>query len=184
MSTSQLSFVKLNTYLASKNKRLSLQAQTRNLNNVLAAFDGYISYLLALDAGLSDRKIKGEEIEATLQKEIEVGWRSSIAPIVPGFERSRTQGKGLDYEICCVLSTLAYTHTLLARSQVYRLYATITPSADDRQVSINAATRHLLNSNSLHAYLSNRCNENTSRAVKIPVPSSGAQEALASLALA
>lgn len=166
-----------------KHRRLSPRAQSSNLNTVLAALDDYIPYLLTLDAGLSDLAIKGEEIDVTLQEEVDVEWRSSIAATSPGRGSSRVKGKGLDYEICCVLSTLGYVYTLLARSQLHMLYETITPTKEQSVSIIAAATKRLLEANSVHAHLANRCGENITSGV-IPEVSSSAQRALAELALA
>ena len=166
-----------------KHKRLSPRAQSSNLNAVLNALDEYIPYLLTLDAGLSDLAIRGEEIDVTLQEEVDVEWRSSITATSPGRGCPRAKGKGLDYEICCVLSTLGYVYTLLARSQLHTLYDTITPTPEQRVSIIAAATKRLLEANSVHAHLANRCGENATSGV-IPENSSSAQRALAELALA
>ena len=166
-----------------KHRRLSPQAQSPNLNAVLAALEGYIPYLLTLDAGLSDVAIREEEIDVTLQEEVDVEWRSSIAAKAPGRASPRVKGKGLDYEICCVFSTLGYVYTLLARSQLHMLYDTITPTTEQRGSIISAATKRLLEANAVHAHLANRCGENAPSGV-IPESSSSAQRALAELALA
>lgn len=166
-----------------KHKRLSPQAQVTNLNSVHSALNVYIPYLLALDAGLSGLVSKEEEIDATLQKEIEAEWRSSIAATVAGRTPSRVKGKGLDYELCCVFSSLGYIHTLLARSQLHMLYGPITPTAEQRLSLISAATKHLLDANSVHAHLVNRCGGNAPSGA-IPENSSSTQRALAELALA
>ena len=166
-----------------KYKRLPPQAQTTNLSSVLSTLNGYVPYLLALDAALSDRAIEEEEMDGVLQKEIEVEWRSCIAATLPGREPPRMKGKGLDYELCCVLSTLGCIHTLLARSQIHILYAAITPTIDQRVSIISAAMKHLLDANSVHMYLANRFSENPTPGV-IPEASASAQGALARIALA
>ena len=166
-----------------KHRRLSPRTQSSNLNTVLAALDGYIPYLMTLDAGLSDLTIREEEIDVTLQEEVDVEWRSSIAAKLPGRPNPRVKGKGLDYEICCVFSTLGYVYSLLARSQLHMLYETITPTTEQRVSIIAAATKRLLEANTVHAHLANRCGENATSGV-IPEISSTAQRALAELALA
>ena len=166
-----------------KHKRLSPQSQVTNLNSVLSALNGYIPYILALDAGLSSLVVKDEEIDATLQKEIEAEWRSSIAAAMPGRTPPRVKGQGLDYELCCVFSSFGYIYTLLARSQLHMLYGAITPTAEQRLSIISAATKHLLDANSVHAHLVNRCGENAPSGA-IPETSSSMQRALAELALA
>lgn len=166
-----------------KHKRLATQAQPTHLNSVLSALSGYLPYLFALDAALSDRAIQEEEIDAALQKEIVVEWRSCIALPLPGREPPRTKGNGLDFELCCVLSTCGYIHTLLARSQLHMLYGAIPPTPDQRASILSAATKHLLDANSIHAYLTDRSGEN---AIPGPLPetSPSAQGALAKVALA
>lgn len=166
-----------------KHKRLPPQAQTTNLSSVLSTLNEYVPYLLALDAALSDRAIEEEKVDAVLQKEIEVEWRSCIAATLPGREPPRMKGQGLDYELCCVLSTLGCIHTLLARSQIHMLYAAITPTNDQRVSIISAAMKHLLDANSVHMYLANRFSEDSTPGI-IPEASSSAQGALARIALA
>ncbi|KAG7008919.1 NADH-ubiquinone oxidoreductase 12 kda subunit [Physcia stellaris] len=149
-----------------KHKRLPPQAQTTNLN-----------------AALSDRATEEEKMDVVLEKEIEVEWRSCIAATLPGREPPRMKGQGLDYELCCVLSTLGCIHSLLARSQIHMLYAAITPTIDQRVSIISAATKHLLDANSVHMHLANRLSENCTPGI-IPETSSSAQGALARIALA
>ena len=166
-----------------QHKRLSQQAQATHLTTVRSSLIGYLPYLFALDAALSDVTVEEEEIDAALQKEVEAEWRSSISTTLPGRESPRTKGQGLDYEICCVLSTLGYLSTLLARSQLHMLYGATSPTADQRTAIIAAATKHLLDAASVHSYLVNRCGEIAKSGV-LPETSSAVQGALARLALA
>ena len=166
-----------------KHKRLPPQAQAADLNSVRSSLIGYLPYLFALDAALSDGTVEEEEIDAALRKEVEAEWRSSISLTLPGREPPRTKGKGLDYEICLVLSTLGYTSTLLARSQLHMLYGATSPTADQRTAIIAAATKHLLDTASLHSYLLTKCEENATSG-GVPETSSSAQGALTRLALA
>lgn len=166
-----------------KHKRLPLQSRASDLTNVLSALEGYAPYLFAISAGLSGKEINGEEIEITLIKEIEVEWRTSLAANIPGREAPRVNGKGLDYEICFVLTTLAYVYTLLAQSQLHGLYSSKTPSTEERTAIITGATKYLLKSNSVHAYLASYCDETKSPPSAIElIPST--QGALTALALA
>ena len=166
-----------------KHKRLSSQTQTGHLTEVLRAFEGYIPYLFAIDAGLCGKPVNGEEIDTILQKEIEVEWRSSVARTAPARESPRVRGKGLDYEIICTLGAVAFTHTLLAQSELILLHGTITPTSEQRLAIITKATRHLLTANSIHAYLSTRCSENDCSFL-IPEMAASVQGGLAALALA
>lgn len=166
-----------------KHKRLPAQARVAELGNVLNALEGYIPYLFALDSALSGKHVDEEEIDTALHKELEVEWRSSLAATMPGRDPPRVKGKGLDYELICTLSTLAYACVLLARSHLVSLYGAITPTSEQRTTIITTATKHLLNANSIHTYLLNRCGEPGIASVT-PETSASAQGALASLALA
>ena len=164
-------------------KRLSLQAQAANLSNVFAALNEYLPYLFALDSGLSGRTVAGEEIDIILAKEIVVEWRPSLAMTISGREPPRIKGSGLDYEIFFALTTLAYTHVVLARVKLNSLYATSSFSADEKPTIISTAIRHLLQANSIHNFLIPRAKESHNPSLAVDVLSS-VQSALASLSLA
>lgn len=166
-----------------KHKRLTLQAKVIDLNNVLNALEGYIPYLFALDASLGGKRVQDEEVDTLLRKELEVEWRSSVAATIPGRDAPRVKGRGLDYELISTLSTLAYTHTLLARSHLFLLYGTTSPTSEQRTSIITTATKHLLNAFSIHSYLFNRCGEPDISPI-IPETTASIQGGLASLALA
>lgn len=166
-----------------KHRRLTLQAKVTDLHNVFNALEGYIPYLFTLDASLSGRRVESEEIDTLLRKELEMEWRSSIAATIPGRDAPRVKGRGLDYELICTLGTLAYTHTLLARSHLILLYGIITPTSEQRTSIITTATKHLLNAYSIHTYLFNRGGEPDISSV-IPETNASVQGGLASLALA
>ena len=165
-----------------KHKSLPVQSQSSNLGNVLSALDDYIPYLFALDAGLSGKQVNGEDIDITLLKEIDLEWRTSLGARIPGREAPRLKGKGLDYEICFVLSTLAYVSKQSAQAQLHSLYGSVTPIAEQRTGIIAKATKYLLQANSIHAYLVTRAEDTA-----VPSPAietnSIAQGALAELVL-
>ncbi|MCJ1249157.1 hypothetical protein MMC30_006380 [Trapelia coarctata] len=165
-----------------KHKRLPLPLQASNLTTVLAALQEYLPYVLALDAGLSSKPVSDEEIDVILAKDVEVEWRPCLAASSPGREVARVKGRGLDYEVCFVLTSLAYTYTLLARSQLHTLYAHTTPSPDQRVTAITTATKYLLQANSVHGYLFIRALDAQLPSAAVDVASS-TQSALASLAL-
>ncbi|MCJ1342434.1 hypothetical protein MMC31_000618, partial [Peltigera leucophlebia] len=180
-------------------KRLPTPSQAAHLPKVLFALEEYLPYLLTLDAGLAGKKVNGEEVDITLHKEVETEWRTPAltAAMMPGYEATRPKGRGLDYEICFVLSTLAYLSTLLAHSQLRALYASTTPTQEQRTGIITKSTKHLLQANSTHAYLTTRANEISSSSLSSSHSSSTmtaaaaametstlAQEALAELAMA
>ena len=165
-----------------KHKRLPLPSQASNLTTVLAALQEYIPYLLALDAGLSSKPVSDEEIDVILAKDVEVEWRACLAASLPGRVAARAKGRGLDFEICFVLTALAYTYSLLARAQLHTLYAQTTPSPDQRVSAITTATRYLLQAQSIHEYLVTRALDAHLPPAAVDVASS-TQSALASLAL-
>lgn len=177
-------------------KRLPTPSQAAHLFKVLSALEEYLPYLLTLDGGLAGKKINGEEVDITLHKEVVIEWRTPAltAAMIPGREATRPKGRGLDYEICFVLSTLAYTSTLLAHSQLRALYAPKTPTQEIRTSIITKSTKYLLQANSIHAYLITRADEisfsSSSSPSIMPATASAmeisplAQEALAELAMA
>lgn len=138
-----------------KHKRLDQKSRSSNLSTILSAIQEYLPYLFAINAGLNGRAINSEEVEVTLRKEIEVEWRSTLTSAsVPGKEPPRVKGKGIDYEITFVLNTLASIYTLQARSSLHLLYGAVTPTAEQRTSIITAATKHLLETTSIHTHLS------------------------------
>ena len=166
-----------------KHKNLPVQSSSLNLAKISSALEDYIPFLFALDAGLSGRQVSGEEIDITLIEEVEVEWQTSLAATILGRKAPRVRGKGLDYEIVFVLGTFAYVSTLLAQSQLHALYASITPSAEQRTGIITKATKYLLNAKSIHAYLVTRADETAAPSSAIET-STSVQGALAELALA
>ena len=166
-----------------RHKRLSPQSRSSDLSTVLSALNEYLPYLLAIDSGLAGQAIHDEQIDVSLRREVELEWRSTISSTVPGREPPRIKGKGLDFEVDFVLSTLAYVHTLLARSQLLTLYASTTPTVEQRTQVIQTATRHLLDANAIHAYISSRVLETDASSAVVETLSQ-THRALASLAMA
>ncbi|SLM37666.1 BRO1 domain [Lasallia pustulata] len=166
-----------------KHKRLAIQVRDSDLSSVLTAINDYLPFLFALDAGLSGNPVNGEEIDIVLVKEVEPEWRASVATAIPGREAPRIKGKGLDYELCYVLTALAYVYVSLARVHLRTLYASQTPTADQRMSAIMTATKYLLQANSIHNYLSTRFSDAGFIPAAIDV-SVSTQGALASLAMA
>ena len=166
-----------------KHKRLPGHSQSSDLANIVSALEAYIPYLFALDTGLSGKEVNREEIDIALVAEVEVEWRTSLAATIPGREARRVKGKGLDYEICFTLTTLAYVSTLLAQSQLRGLYTSTTPTWEQRAGIITKATKYLLQAGSIHTYLKMRINETNVPSGALET-SPSAQDALAELALA
>ncbi|KAF2836447.1 hypothetical protein M501DRAFT_240161 [Patellaria atrata CBS 101060] len=169
-----------------RHKRLPLSSQASNLPSILAALNEYIPYLLALDNGLSGQNIANEEIDVVLQNELIVEWRTTLSSTIPGREPPRVKLRSLEVEIFFVLTTLAETYILLARSQLHALY---NPSAflspEQRTAAIAAAMKHLLDANAAHAYLVARSQHSHSPpATGPPDISPPLHSALAALSLA
>lgn len=142
-----------------RHKRLPPASRASNLNTVLAAVDDYLPYLLTLEAALCGRTVNGEVIDLALKKEIDVEWRTTLTATIPGRGPFRVKGKGLDFELCFVLHTLACVYTLRARAQLWTLYGAITPTAEQRTAIVTTATKQLLQANSIHNYLASRSAE-------------------------
>ena len=166
-----------------KHKRLPPKTKASNLSTVLSAVSNYVPYLLTLDAALSGKSTSGEDVDLELRSEIEIEWRTTLTASMPGREAPRVKGKGLDYEILFVLHTLACIYTLQARAQLLTLYAATTPTTEQRVAIIQTATKHLLQANSLHTYLSARSAETDASSATIETLSQ-TQAGLAALALA
>jgi hypothetical protein len=164
-------------------KRSAISSRPNTLSSVRSALEDYLPYLFALDYGLSGKRVAGEEIHVTLENEIQAEWRPCLASSIPGRPVKRIPGKGLDFEVCFVLATLAFTSTLMARNQIRILHAEPAPDTEQRTAAIKSANQHLCQASAIHAYISNRSAEShqasssTDTAVEI-------QAALAALASA
>ena len=166
-----------------KHKRLPPPSRSSDLPTVLTALEGYLPFLLALDAGIGAKTVAREEVDVVLEKEVEIEWRATLSATIAGREASRVRLQSLEYELFFVLSTLAYTHTLLARSQLQMLHGPTTPSSEQRTAAVSAAMKHLLQTCSIHTHLLSRSAEWTS-SPQVPDISANVVSALASLALA
>ncbi|KAI0173420.1 hypothetical protein GGR52DRAFT_571931 [Hypoxylon sp. FL1284] len=142
-----------------KHKRLPAASQGSNLPSILSDLNGYLPYLLAIDAGLGNKLVSGEELSVVLTSTPAIEWRPTLSDhAVPGKETARIKIQSLEYEIFFVLSAVGYAHTQLARSQLHPLYATsgAPPGAQARAAAITGATRHLLEAAAAHDYLARR----------------------------
>lgn len=145
-----------------KHKRLPPQEQSSNLGSVLLCLNNYIPYLLAIDAGLASQPMAGEEIDVVLKSTPTLEWRPTLSGnAIPGRESARLKIHSLEYEIYFVLSTLAYTQTLLSRAALRPLYSssTVPPTTEQRTLAITTATKHLLSAASIHDYISTRSDQ-------------------------
>ena len=136
-------------------KRLPKSQQAANLPHLLQTIDDYVAYLLALDAGLGS----STNVDVILRSSPRFSWRATIsASAIPGREPARVPLSSLEYEIYFVLATQSYIHTLLARSLLAPLntISGSAPGPEARTHAITTATKHLLSSASIHAYLTAR----------------------------
>ncbi|KAL4786252.1 hypothetical protein BJX76DRAFT_129818 [Aspergillus varians] len=190
--------------------RLTLKAHNRlprgpqrdtHLTSVLSALNDYLPYLVALAQGLNGKPIdpttapaitQPEEIEVIQRVEFEPEWRTTLAaasslPLKSSRPTpNRTRGSGIQYELAFALTTLGYVLSSLARCGVTRtLYASSTPSAEQRTAAIQTATKHLLQASTIHSLLSSSSYFTTGlEAAAAPELDPAAQAALSSLALA
>ncbi|KAI1135004.1 hypothetical protein F5Y05DRAFT_396242 [Hypoxylon sp. FL0543] len=142
-----------------KHKRLPPPSQGPNLPSILSNVNTYLPYLLAIDAGLSNKTVSGEEVSVVLTSTPSIEWRPTLSDhAVPGKEIARVKVQSLEYELFFILSTLGYTHTLLARSSLHPLYVTSGAplGTQERTTAITTATKHLLDAASVHDYIARR----------------------------
>ncbi|KAL4771585.1 pH-response regulator protein palC [Aspergillus nidulans var. acristatus] len=186
--------------------RLALKAHNRlprgfqrdsHLTSVLSAINDYLPYVVALAQGLNNGKpidtttpsttTRPEEIKVAQRAELEPEWRATLASSsLPHPSMNRTRGSGIQYELAFILTTLGYTLSSLARTGVTRtLYASTTPSAEQRTAAVQTATKHLLQASTIHSFLSSSPYFTTgSEAATVPDLAPATQAALSSLALA
>jgi hypothetical protein len=165
-----------------KHKRLSPPDQVPHLASVLLSLRNYIPYLLEIDNGLGS---KGS-VDIVLKSTPSLEWRPILLDNrIPGRESPRLKIQSLEYEIYFVLSSLAYTYTLLSRVSLHPLYssATASPSPEQRTTFISTATKHLLEAASIHDYLATRSDQIPTTAPCVDITKSTFR-ALSSLALA
>ncbi|KAB8231979.1 hypothetical protein BDV23DRAFT_190166 [Aspergillus alliaceus] len=168
-----------------KHKRLPRGPQQEaHLTTLLTTLTNYLPYLTAISNGLGTTP---DEISITLHAELEPEWRATLSSKTT----ARIRGRGLDFEIAFVLTTLAYILSNLAHSTVIRtLYAPTTPTPEQRTAAMTTATKHLLQASAVHSLLATSPSfAHVARAVSAPaavIPDldPAAQAAQASLALA
>lgn len=141
---------------------------------------------MAVDSGLGNQSVAGEELDVVLKSNPSLEWRPTLSDnAMPGREAARLKIQSLEYEIYFVLSTLAYTYTDLSRSCLHPLYssATASPNAEQRTSAITTATKNLLLAGSVHDWLSKRSDSLTMEPPSIDITRTTFR-ALSSLALA
>ncbi|KAF3906577.1 hypothetical protein ABW20_dc0108192 [Dactylellina cionopaga] len=133
-------------------KRFSPSEQAFAIGSLQTTIDEYLPYLHTLDAYITSQDV-------TQTSEFETEWRAVLARHSGARDPPRLRRKGLEYEICFATATLAYGHTLRART--YLTAALQSPPADNSKTSssehlINQATQHLTAAASIFLYLQNR----------------------------
>lgn len=182
-----------------KHKRLSARDRETHLQTVHNALLEYIPYLFTISRGLSGKPsacgtATGGVVDITLRDELEVEWRPQYgggSKKIPGKRMTWVRGRGIDFEIGFVLSTLGYVLAGLARAGVLRMvYATTTATTEQRTAVVQNATRWLLQAYSVHTWLAssttmtaNEGEEDTTSSASTELKAT-VQTALASLALA
>ncbi|KAK5988910.1 pH-response regulator protein palC [Cladobotryum mycophilum] len=143
-----------------KHKRLPPSAKTSSLTTVISSLEGYVPYLLAVDAGLSNQGVAGGEvINAVLKTTPSIAWRPTLSgEVVPGREKARVKVTSLEHEIFFVLSTLGFAHVLISRSILQPLYSTTTEflGTQERNTAVTSATKYLLDAASIYDYIATR----------------------------
>lgn len=169
-----------------RHKKLPPQEQQSSLVAVESTLSNYTPYLLALDIGLGHQEVAGEAIDVVLRSNPSFEWQSTLSEtLLPGRDNGRCKLNSLEWEIFFVLSSLACTQTLRARSALHVLYnsATASPQPEQRTAAIHTATKYLLEAASIHAYLSDRSDALQDQPPCVDITKSTCS-ALASLAMA
>ena len=136
-----------------KHKRTPARDQPSHLSAVQDAINAYLPFLLALNTASGYRDVNSEEVDVEIVNPLSVEWRMTISATLPGREPPRPKVTGLHHELAFTLSSLAYTCSLLARSQLRILYGSHVLSPEQRTNAIGAAMKHLLQAHSIHTYL-------------------------------
>lgn len=170
--------------------------QDAHLTTILNALNDYLPYLFAISHGLSGKAIENvensstEEVEIVLRSELESEWRATLSStslsLRGGASNGRVRGRGIDYEIAFTLSILGCVLSNLAHCTVVRtLYASRTPTPEQRTAAVQTATKHLLQASVIHSFLtSSTTSMGTGTGSIVPDIDPTTQAALSSLALA
>lgn len=158
-----------------------------------------IQYGSNVDGAFAGIPRSGEEIEITPHAEIESAWKASLSAGGtinighPGASEGkslrarggRVAGKGIDFELAFTLTTLGYVLSGIARHGVTEsLYASKTPSSEQRAAAVQSATRHLLQASAVHVLLATSPAFAAATSSAVPDINASTQSGLSSLALA
>ncbi|RBQ82080.1 hypothetical protein VDGD_04267 [Verticillium dahliae] len=155
-----------------KHKRLPPSAQSPHISSLITALNAYLPYLFAIDAGLTRKGLHATEITVSQTAPLAIEWRPTLSDShVPGREPPRVKVQSLDHEVAFVLATLAHAYTLAGRIALQPLYVTsvAAPSAQERTVAIQTATKHLLEAASLYAHVATRAEGSSDPAPSVDI---------------
>ncbi|CCX11902.1 Similar to pH-response regulator protein palC; acc. no. Q524Z5 [Pyronema omphalodes CBS 100304] len=127
-------------------KRLSPSQQATQLPQLLTALTTYLPNLLFLQSSLHS----GDVLPSDSPKPFTPSWRTNLSNTTFPSAAKRISHPGLDYELAFTLSTLAYIHTLLARSQFHEALSNIFP--EKKQTLLNNAIQNLLTASGIFTY--------------------------------
>jgi hypothetical protein len=172
-----------------------LFAISNGLNGRSVPTDAYSSQ----DTYVVGANFRAEAIEIT-GAEIESAWRPTLSSSSafnlssgkintggkgPKTHNGRVCGQGIHFELAFTLTTLGYVLSRLARAGVVAsLYASSTPTAEDRTTAVQTATRYLLQASAVHNFLSSSPTFTAATVSTVPDLDAGTQSALSSLAMA
>ena len=167
-----------------KHKRLAPASQAAHLPTVQNALTSYLPFLtLIYGSTTSQSQIAASgEVVVRQTADFQAEWRCTLSSSIPGREPARVKIRGLENELAFVLQTLAYTHTLLARAQLWSAYTFTSPTPEQRAAPVTTGMKHLLEAQSIHSYVATLSQSSTSLVPADISPS--ISSALASLTLA
>ena len=166
---------------------------------MLNALEVYIPLLTAVVRGVrgEERKVDISVLNGTEgEKGIEVQWTPTLsARRILSSQRlkrgkgGRVSGKGLEFELAFVLSTLGYVLVNIARVRCLQtLYCVKTPTTEEKTGAISAAMKNLLLAAGVHKFLSegSLLSLQEAETTKVPIPDldTSTQSALMHLAMA
>lgn len=169
-----------------KHKRLPPASQPPNLPSIVSSLNNYLPYLFAVEAGLDRGLLHNEQVAVSLLATPAIEWRPTVSENpVPGKATPRVKIQSLQYESFFALTALAFAHTALARAALHPLYVTsgALVGSQERTTAIQTATKHLLDSASVHDLVARRA-EGLVTSPPCADISAATARALASLALA
>lgn len=144
--------------------------------------------------------LAGEAVDITVHADIVSAWRCTLSSsgglsLGSGATNAggkglrtrsgRVSGRGIHFELAFTLTTLGYVLSRMARAGILAaLYASSSPTAEDRTAAVLTATRYLLQAGSVHSLLATSPTFTAANVSTVPDLDPATQSALSSLALA